>query len=321
MVTQYHLKAWSKIPSVEVVAIYNRHLDKAMTRAAEFGIPKTYSDLEMMLDRERPDGLDIAVSMEAHAEIVRMAAERGIHILCQKPMAPSFKEAEKLVADVGGRVRFMVHENWRFRPQYRQAAKWIADGVTGPIREFRLSTRSSGLVTKTEKGVPFALERQPFFAHMPRFIILELLIHHLDTARFLAGEMAVISAQTLRASPDVIGEDVAHIVLKAKNSAIGMVSGNLSAAGFPLLPQDQLELIGEHSSILFDGRALSLVGENNETIHFNFEEAYQASYDSAIAHFIEALRTGKPFETDRLDNLKTLRLVDDAYRFAENENL
>lgn len=45
MVTRYHLKAWSRIPSEEVVAIYNRHLDKAISRAAEFDIPNTYSDI------------------------------------------------------------------------------------------------------------------------------------------------------------------------------------------------------------------------------------------------------------------------------------
>jgi len=316
MVTRHHLIAWSRLSDVEVVAIYNRNLEKALNRAKEFTILKAYSNLDEMFEKEKPDALDIAVATEAHREFARMAAEHGVAILCQKPMAPTLKEAEEMVAEIGEKVRFMVHENWRFRPQYRQAAKWTAEGKMGPIREFRLSTRSSGLVTKTEKGIPFALERQPFFAHMPRFIILEFLIHHLDTSRFLVGEMDVISTQTLRVSPYVIGEDVAHIVLNAKNGAIGIVSGNLSAAGFPPLPQDRLELIGERSSILFDGDTLSLIGEKSESIHFNFEEDYQSSYNNAIAHFVEALRSGQPFETDRLDNLRTLRLVDEAYRLA-----
>ncbi|MGQ9637750.1 MAG: Gfo/Idh/MocA family protein [Thermodesulfobacteriota bacterium] len=316
MVTRHHLIAWSRLSEVEVVAIYNRNLEKALDRAKEFSIPKAYSDLVEMLEREKPDALDIAVATEAHREFAKAAAEHGVAILCQKPMAPTLKEAEEMVAEIGEKVRFMVHENWRFRPQYRQARKWISEGLTGPVREFRLSTKSSGLVTKTEKGIPFAIERQPFFARMPRFIILELLIHHLDTTRFLVGEMDVISAQTLRVSPDVIGEDVAQIVLKAKNGAIGIVSGNLSAAGFPPLPQDRLELIGERSSLIFDGDTLSLIGERSESVHFSFEDAYQASYNNAIAHFVEALRSGQPFETDRLDNLKTLRLVDEAYRHA-----
>ena len=316
MVTRHHLIAWSRLPNMEVVAIYNRTLDKANVRANEFGIPKVYSDIEKMLDQERPDALDIAVAVEAHAAFAKMAAERGIHILCQKPMTQTLKEAEALVAEIGERVRFMVHENWRFRPQYRQAAKWITEGKTGPIREFGLSTRSSGLVTKTEKGIPVALERQPFFAHMPRFIIFELLIHHLDTSRFLLGEMSVVSSKKTHVSPEVVGEDVALILLHSENGAIGTISGNLSAPGAPPLPRDRLELIGERSSVHFDNDTLMIRGEANETVHINLEEAYQASYDRAIGHFAEYLRTGQPFETDRLDNLKTLRLVDDAYRLA-----
>ncbi len=321
MVTRHHLIAWSCIPGVEVVAIYNRTPEKASARAREFGIPKVYSGIESMLDQEKPDALDIAVAVEAHAAFAKMAAGRGIHILCQKPMTTTLKEAETLVAEIRERVKFMVHENWRFRPQYRQAAKWIAEGKTGPIREFRLSTRSSGLISRGESGRPFAIERQPFFAHMPRFIILELLIHHLDTIRFLLGEMRVIGAQTSHISPEVIGEDLAVILLKTEKGAIGMVSGNLSTPGTSPLPRDRMELIGERSSILLENDTLTLSGESNETVHINLEEAYQASYDNAISHFVEGLRTGKPFETDCFDNLKTLRLVDNAYRFAENENL
>jgi predicted dehydrogenase len=129
--------------------------------------------------------------------------------------------------------------------------------------------------------------------------------------------MWVVGAQTVHVSPEVIGEDVAVILLKAEKGAIGSISGNFSAAGVPSLPEDCLELIGERSSIFFDNDTLTLTGEMNETIRFNLDEAYQSSYDNAISHFAEALRTGQPFETDRLDNLKTLRLVDDAYRFAE----
>jgi predicted dehydrogenase len=89
-----------------------------------------------------------------------------------------------------------------------------------------------------------------------------------------------------------------------------------SAAGWPPLPTDRLELIGERASIIFENDVLKLLGEQEESVHFDMEAAYQVSYDNAIAHFVEALRTGKPFETDRLDNLQTLRLVEEAYRKA-----
>ena len=59
-----------------------------------------------------------------------------------------------------------------------------------------------------------------------------------------------------------------------------------------------------------------MVIEKKESIRFNLQQAYLHSYDNAIAHFVWALENGKAFETDRLDNLETLRLVEDTYRLA-----
>jgi predicted dehydrogenase len=74
--------------------------------------------------------------------------------------------------------------------------------------------------------------------------------------------------------------------------------------------------VGEKGSIIFEGGVLRLIGRAKESIHYDFDTMYQQSYDSAIAHFIECLESGAAFETDRVDNLNTLRLVADAYRLA-----
>jgi predicted dehydrogenase len=314
MVTYHHLLAWRKLPQVEVAAICARHLKNARSRAAEFKIPAAYDDVAEMLEREKPDALDIATPPEVHRAQALMAADRGIDILCQKPMTPDLAESERLVAEIGDRVRFMVHENWRFRPQYRKIAGWLAQGRIGALHEFQFAVRSSGLVSRTASGSLFALERQPFFSGLRRFIIMELLIHHLDTIRYLVGPVSVAAASAARVSPDIIGEDVALIGLKAENGALGTVSGNFCAAGFPPLPADRLELIGAKASILFENNILQMRGEAEETVEFDFAEAYQQSYDNAIAHFVQALQHGTPFETGAADNLQTLRLVEDAYK-------
>jgi predicted dehydrogenase len=318
MVTRHHLLAWGRLPQVEVVAICARHLENAQARAAEFNIQAAYDDVSLMLDREKPDALDIATPPAVHRAPAMMAADRGIDILCQKPMTPSLAESERLVATIGDRVRFMVHENWRFRPQYRQAADWLAAGRVGRLCEFQLTVRSSGLLTRTPSGQPFALARQPFLAGLKRFIIMELLIHHLDTIRYLVGPVHVRNADSARFSPDVIGEDMALISLKADSGALGTVGGNFSAAGYPSLPADRLELIGQKASILFENNILRLRGETEETLEFDIEQAYQQSYDNAVAHFVQALEDKTPFETDAADNMQTLRLVEAAYRRCES---
>lgn len=316
MVADHHCLAWSKLPQVEIVAIFSRQHSKARTKAERFGIPAAYDDYQMMLERERPDAVDIATAPEAHREQAVAAADLGAHILCQKPMTPSLVDSLSLVEEIGERVRFMVHENWRFRPQYRQIGRWLQQGRAGSISEFKMSVRSSGLITRTNTGELFALQRQPFFRDLRRFILMELLIHHLDTMRYLLGPLSVRNAFTAQLCPEVVGEDVAEVVLESERGVFGTVTGNFSAAGFPPLPLDDLELIGDRGSILFKNHVLQLLGPAPEEIVFNKEEAYQTSYDNAIRHFLEALLEDTPFETDRLDNLATIRLVEDGYALA-----
>lgn len=321
MVTQHHLIGWARIPEVEVVAISNRDRAKAEARAAAFGIPTVYGDAVAMMDAERPEVLDIAVAVEVHAELVRAAAERGIAVLCQKPLCPTFAEARALAGEIGRRVPFMVHENWRFRPQYRRAREWVRAGRIGAVRQFRLAACSSGLILQPGEDRPFALARQPFMANMPRFIVLELLIHHLDTVRCLVGGRFRVAGVTMqRVSPLVVGEDVATILLEIDSGAQGTVAGNFSAPGYPARTGDSMELIGEVGRIVFDGPVLRLLdgrGTLRDEVGFDLDAAYQASYDGAIAHFAECLLAGRPFETDPADNLETLRLVDEAYAMAE----
>ena len=50
--------------------------------------------------------------------VVRLAAQRGLPVLCQKPLAPALQEAIELAAEVKDQTRLMVHENWRFRGYY-----------------------------------------------------------------------------------------------------------------------------------------------------------------------------------------------------------
>jgi predicted dehydrogenase len=138
MISLYHLIAWSRAPDAVVVAVVDPDIDRAAARAGAFGIARHYASLDELLARENGlDALDIASPRETHAPLVRQAADRGIDVLCQKPLAPTYAEAEALVRDVDGRIRLMVHENWRFRPYYRQIGAWLAEGAFGRSAQAR----------------------------------------------------------------------------------------------------------------------------------------------------------------------------------------
>lgn len=311
-ISAYHLTGWKQTPGVEVVAICDAALEKARARAIEFGVSRAYANFATMLDKEKPDAVDIVTPVETHAPLARIAADRGVHVMCQKPMAPTLAEAEALVRDVGDRVRFMVHENFRFRPQYVMAREWLEAGRVGDPTHACMMARSSGFLS-LGGTTPFLLQRQPYLQAFPRLLIFEALIHHLDVLRFLLGPLMVVSAQVAKINQSLTGEDAASILLRGENGPICVLDGNFSAPGYPALPMDRLEISGAKGTLLFEGDQLSLVGGDEPPIAFDLQQSYQAGFTNAIQAFVHGLRTGEPFQTDRLDNLETLKLMEFCY--------
>src|SRR5262249_57146877 len=115
---------------------------------------------------EESPAVDVAVPRETEAAWADRAADRGVGVRCQKPLAPTLADAEALVERVGSRVRLMVHENWRFRPWYRELRRWIVDGLLGEIDLARLATLSSRLPPhESGRRPPFV--RPPFMQQEP----------------------------------------------------------------------------------------------------------------------------------------------------------
>lgn len=315
-VTRHHLHAWQAMAGqARVVAVADPNPAAAAARAAEFGIPATFDSAAAMLDAGGIDAVDVATPRATHALIVREVAARGLPVLCQKPLAPTLAEAQRLVADVGGRIRLMVHENWRFRAYYREAAAWLRAGAIGRPHAARLTLLTSGTVPDAEGRYP-ALERQPFMRTEARMLVAEVLIHHLDTLRMLLGPLTVTAASLSRTCPELAGEDGAVIQLAGEGGLAVSVFGSFAAHGHPPAQADQLEILGEAGAIRLDGPRLARAGADPAVRDFDLAAAYQGSYDATIRHFVEALARDLPFETSPADNLETLRLVEDCYRLS-----
>jgi predicted dehydrogenase len=319
MVSRHHLIAWSRCPDADVVAIADPDVARAKTRAEAFGIDATFGDAGTMLERTRPDALDIAASHEAHASLCDLAASRGVAILCQKPLAPSLHQAQAIVRNAGNRVRLMVHENYRFRRWYRQAHGWIEAGAIGPLRHLAIAARGSGLVQRADGTYP-ALTRQPMLGTIPRLMIGEVLVHHLDVACWLAGPLVLRSA-VVRHDVDAVRGETAAVLLLSRDGLTATVEGDMAVPGSPARIEDRMELTGTAGTLRLDGSALVLATRSgrSQSLSYDSDESYQQSYDAAIAHFVDALRNDRAFETPPDVHLRVLALMEDAYRTAAGE--
>lgn len=311
-ISQYHLVGWSETPDAQVVAICDIDEARARAKAQAFHVPTVYTDFRTMIEREKLDAVDIVTPVGTHAELTRLAADAGLHVSCQKPLTPTVREAQELIAYVGERVRFMVHENYRFRPHYVMIREWLEQGRVGEITQARMTVRCQGMI-EVNGVAPFLLNRQPYLKDFARLLIFEVLIHNLDAMRVLLGPLEVVAAQISKINRDLAGEDAAVVLLKGAGGLTAVLDGNISAAGYGPLPTDRVEIMGTRGTLIFDRDRLTMAGSGEPPVIFDLAKNYQICFSTAIREFVKGIRSGRTFPTDRLDNLETLKLMEACY--------
>lgn len=325
-VSQHHLDAWKTLSGrAEVVALADPDIESARRRGQEFDISACYASAEAMFAAEALDAVDIASPRETHVALVEMAASRGLPVLCQKPLAPTLEEAVRLVETIGADARVMVHENWRFRPYIRSIREQLRNGAIGELQQCQVELFSSGLV-RPPRGPSPAVERQPFFGVVPRLLVMEILIHHIDALRYLFGELKLLGSWLGRFSGEVRGEDNAAALFETtpsradERSAAIVLQSSLTAAGLPPRTPDRIRIFGTKGTLELANGTLLRKGGDQDAITFDLEQNYRASYEGAIAHFVDCIETRRDFETSLADNLKTLKLAEDIYQRSRYGN-
>ncbi len=325
--SRFQYEAWNRIPEVEIVANCNRSVEKAEEYAKEFGIPSCYvfDDFDAMLDTEQPDFVDIITPPETHLDLCSVAADRGIDIICQKPLAPTHDETlalAEVVREADG--RFMVHENWRWQPWYREIKSIIDTGTVGEIFHLTFQCRLGD-----GWGEDAYLDRQPFFRDYPRLFIFETGVHFLDTFRYLLGEVDSIYARTAQRNPVIQGEDSALLVCKHVSGATAVLDANRyneTAADNPRYTFGKLRIDGSkgHLSMDFDGRiAIKPLGEPAYVHAYSpSTEGFAGDCVHAVQrHFVDCMLGEKPFESEIDDYLKSVALVEAAYESASTNQV
>ncbi len=317
---RFQLAAWKELDGLECVAIYNRTRSKAEALAQELGIPAVYDDPEALFAHEQVDFVDIITDVYTHSKFVLMAAERKIPVICQKPMAPSLAEAERMVAACQeASVPFFIHENWRWQTPIRQLKRLLDEGHIGTPFRARIDMIS---------GFPVFVN-QPFLKDLKEFILTDLGSHTLDVARFLFGEAESLYCQINRIHPDIKGEDVATVMMwmGGRTTVIVEMAYAENYVERECFPQTLFFIEGDRGSIEVAPDYWIRVTTRDGTHARRYpppryhwaDPAYDVVHASIVpchANLLQALRREGPAETTGEDNLKTVRLVFAAYESA-----
>src|SRR5205814_5666124 len=345
-----HSNAWRQAPrffdlpaDIRMAAICGR--DRAGTgRAAKtLGWERAVTDWKAIIADPVIDIVDICTPNDSHAEMAIAAAGAGKAILCEKPLARNVAEARRMVDAVKrARVANMVCHNYRRVPAVALAKQMIDAGEVGHrIHHFRARYAQDWIA---DENFPLVWRLQSKVAGSGA--LGDIGAHIIDLARFLVGEIAVVSAvsETFvkrrltknRQPARVDVDDAVSVIGKFRNAAIL----NLEATRFARGRKNQLtfEINGSQGSLAFD------LEEMNRLRFYNADDpehargfrdiivtepshpflkhwwppghiiGYEHSFVHIIADFVNAAVTRKRAQPDFADGLRTQRVLDAIQR-------
>ena len=321
--SRFQYEAWTRIPEVEIAALSNRTEAKARVLMADHNVPRFYADWREMLDRERPDMVDVITPPDTHEEMCAFAAARGIHIICQKPLAPTLEAATRIVenAEAAG-VRLMVHENFRWQPWYRALKQVQQRGTIGDFTHIHMLTRLGD-----GWGDDAYLARQPFFRDYPRLLLYETGVHFVDTFRFLLGEVETVYAQLRRLNPVIRGEDTGQLVMRFDSGATAIWDANRFnevEAEDPRFTFGVLRIDGTGGHLTMDATsAIRIKPLGQPAVDLDYTREHRGFAGDCVyavqRHFVDCMRTGDEFESTGRDYLHSMRVIEAAYHSATRD--
>ncbi len=224
-----HLEGYQKHPDAEIVALADVNEERARQTAKEFNVPQIFADYEKMLKEADLDAISVCTPNSLHAPVAIAAFQAGCHVICEKPIATSAKEGEKMVeaARAAGKI-FMMAFNNRFRGDTQVLKKFIDDGVLGDI----YYAKTGWLRRRGIPGIGGWFTTKAMSGGGP---LIDLGVHVLDLALHLMGNPKPVSAYGstyAEFGPKMPGgdkydvEDLASGLIKFQNGATVLVEAS-----------------------------------------------------------------------------------------------
>jgi predicted dehydrogenase len=304
-----HADRYAAIPDADVAAVAAPNT--APSFVAERGLDAAvYDDPVAMFDRTGLDAVDVCTPTPTHRALVTAAAERGLDVFCEKPLARTVAGAEAVAAAVEeAGVTAMVGHVVRFFPEYAAMRRQAVEGevgVPGLARARRLS--------------PFPdWGRDDWYADEARSggVFLDLSIHDFDYLRWLFGEVERVFAR--RRSWD--GRQHGHATLRFADGAVGYVEGSTAQPperGF----RTELEIAGGAGLLEYDSadpEPLAVAtGADREGIGNLPENPLRRDgFHRELAAFVESVASGAEPPVTIADAAAAVRVAVAANRSAE----
>lgn len=320
----YHLRGYSAIPGVRIVAIADLVGDLLEKYGKMYDVPHTVMDYREVLAISEIDAVSVCLPNHLHLPVTKEALEAGKHVLVEKPMARSAAEAEEMIAAAAEHAKTLavsLNYRWDYAPQMSYLKRLIASGELGRIYYIR----SVSIRRRTP------IEPQRTWLHHRECsggaAVMDMGPHLLDLAMWLLDDFSpvgVYGSTDTAIMVDTEVDDFGTALVRMRGGAVISLESTWASYTYP---QVSITIYGTRGGALLNmddfrkqEQSLTLFGEvdgsfvETSPVDIILPEPAEASVQE---HFINSIRSGRQPENSAERGLAVMRVLDAIYESSK----
>jgi len=284
---------------------------------------RAYSSIESLLAEEKNlDLIAVCTPNGLHASHSIAGLQAGVHVLCEKPMAITAKDCERMIkaADTSGKHLFIVKQN-RFNLPVAELKKVIDEGRLGKIFNVQLNcfwNRNDAYYQSSDWRGTLDLDGGTLFTQFSHFI---------DLLYWMMGDVKKIEVLTANFMHDktIDFEDTGVILLKFENGALGTINYTVNSYGKNM--EGSITVFGEKGTVKVGGQYLNVleyqsienytmqsVIETKPANDYGFYKGSMSNHDKVYSNVVEVLTRNASIATNGYEGLKTVEIIENIYK-------
>jgi len=302
-IAQAYAQAFSQTTAAKLVAVADSRREAA-EKMADAAQCQAFTDAETMADAVELDAVLVCTPPSTHRDICCALLERGIHVLCEKPLAITSADAEAMIAAAEARgLHFTMASKFRYVADVQKAKELIANGTIGEVVLFEnVFTGRVDMSTRWNSNPEIA----------GGGVLIDNGTHSVDVARFCLGELAEVQAMEGNRIQLLPVEDTAKMFIRSRQGVLGSI--DLSWSVSKELPYF-IAVYGSEGTILVGWRESKFrrAGDAEWTV---FGAGYDkfAAFRGQIENFARVVRGEESLVVTPEDALASVQVIEAAYR-------
>ncbi len=307
-ISAQHITNYRKLQGVELIAGADVNPQFVQAAKDKYAI-EGYADWRQMLDEQEPDVVSVCTPPFLHREMSVEALERGISVMCEKPIAATTEDAEAMAAAAAKcDAKLMIAYCHRWHPPIKKVKQLIDAGALGKPLLYRCAFAG---------WVEFTTNHRASKSQAGGGALMDNGSHAVDIYQFLLGKVANVSCRAGTMVQEMETDDVASLLFEGENGCVGEVLVGYSLPG----DHTEFKVVGEKGVIRLDNYFSGPVRFQPKGSGEWLEHEVPAGdrFEGEFANFIAAVRGEEELLSNAESALHVHKVISSAYAEAESK--